>query len=189
MMSQTLTVTEVARHFAEYINRVAYRGECFVLVRGNKPIAELRPVAGGETAGGPPRVVRLTAPSLSHRGGAACRRSHRSTGGARPGGGPRPVAVLIDASILIEAERGRLALESHVAQRQDEEFFLSVITASELLHGVHRAVQPEVRTKRAAFVEGILERFPLLPVDLATARAHAQVWAELMAAGQDDWAA
>ena len=92
------------------------------------------------------------------------------------------MAVLIDANILREAERRRLALESRVAQRQDEEFFLSVITASELLHGVHRAVQPEVRTKRAAFVEGILERFPLLPVDLATARA--QVWAELMAAGR-----
>ena len=94
------------------------------------------------------------------------------------------MAVLIDASILIEVERGRLELEPHVVQRQDEEFFLSVITASELLHGVHRAVQVEVRTKRAAFVEGILERFPLLPVDLATARAHAQVWAELMAAGR-----
>ena len=47
-MAQTLTVTEVARHFAEYINRVAYRGECFVLVRGNKPIAELRPVPAGK---------------------------------------------------------------------------------------------------------------------------------------------
>ena len=94
------------------------------------------------------------------------------------------MAVLIDASILIEAERGRLDLESYVVQRQEEEFFLSVITASELLHGVHRAVQPEVRTKRAAFVEAILERFPLLPVDRATARAHAQIWAELAAAGQ-----
>ena len=40
-MVKTLSVTEVARHFAEYINRVAYRGECFVLVRGNKPMAEL----------------------------------------------------------------------------------------------------------------------------------------------------
>jgi antitoxin (DNA-binding transcriptional repressor) of toxin-antitoxin stability system len=47
-MAQTLTVTEMARHFAEYINRVAYRGECFVLVRGNKPIAELRPVPAGK---------------------------------------------------------------------------------------------------------------------------------------------
>ena len=47
-MSQTLTITEVARHFAEYINRVAYRGESFVLVRGNKPIAELRPLPTGK---------------------------------------------------------------------------------------------------------------------------------------------
>jgi predicted nucleic acid-binding protein len=84
---------------------------------------------------------------------------------------------------LIESERGRLDLERHLVQRQQEEFFLSVVTASELLHGVHRAVQPEVRTKRSAFVEAILERLPLLPVDLATARAHAQVWATLAAAG------
>jgi predicted nucleic acid-binding protein len=94
------------------------------------------------------------------------------------------VAVLIDASILIETERGRPDLEPYVAQRPEEEFFLSVITASELLHGIHRAVQPEVRAKRSAFVEAILERFPLLPVDIVTARAHAQVWAELAAAGQ-----
>jgi antitoxin (DNA-binding transcriptional repressor) of toxin-antitoxin stability system len=47
-MPQTLSVTEMARHFAEYINRVAYRGECFVLVRGNKPIAELRPLPVGK---------------------------------------------------------------------------------------------------------------------------------------------
>jgi tRNA(fMet)-specific endonuclease VapC len=93
------------------------------------------------------------------------------------------VAVLIDASIFIEAERGRLNLEPHVARRQDEESFLSVITASELLHGVHRAAQARQRAKRSAFVEGILERFPLLSVDLATARAHAHLWAELAGAG------
>jgi len=93
------------------------------------------------------------------------------------------MAVLIDASILMESERGRLDLERHLAQRQQEEFFLSVVTASELLHGVHRAIQPEVRAKRSAFVEAILERFPLLPVDLATARTHAQAWAALAAAG------
>ena len=94
------------------------------------------------------------------------------------------MAVLIDASILIEAERWRLRLEPHVARRQDDESFLSVITASELLHGVHRAVEPRQRARRSAFVEGILERFPLLQVDLATARAHAQVWAVLGAAGK-----
>ena len=93
------------------------------------------------------------------------------------------MAVLIDASILIEAERGRLRLEPHVARHPNEESFLSVITASELLHGVHRATQPDVRAKRSAFVEGILERFPLLSIDLATARAHARVWAQLRQAG------
>jgi len=93
------------------------------------------------------------------------------------------MAVLIDAGILIEAERGLLQLEPHVAARQDEESFLSVITASELLHGVHRADRPEVRARRSAFVEAILERFPVLPVDLATARAHAQLWAQLRQTG------
>lgn len=93
------------------------------------------------------------------------------------------MAVLIDSSILIEAERGRLDLEPHVALRGEEEAFLSVITASELLHGVHRATSPGVRARRSAFVEGILERFPLLSVDLACARAHAQLWAELRRAG------
>jgi tRNA(fMet)-specific endonuclease VapC len=61
---------------------------------------------------------------------------------------------------------------------------LSVITASELLHGVHRATDPIVRARRSAFVEAVLERFPLLSVDLATARAHAQLWAGLMAEGR-----
>jgi len=93
------------------------------------------------------------------------------------------VAVLIDASILLEVECGRLDLEPHVARRQDDESFLSVITASELLHGVHRAVEPQQLARRSAFVEGVLERFPILQVDLATARAHAQVWAVLGAAG------
>jgi len=46
-MSETLTVTEVVRHFAEYVNRVVYRRESFVLVRGKKPIAELRPLPIG----------------------------------------------------------------------------------------------------------------------------------------------
>ena len=70
-----------------------------------------------------------------------------------------------------------------MTRRADEESFLSVITASELLHGVRRAVRPDQRARRSAFVEGVLERFPLLEIDLATARAHAQVWADLSEAG------
>ncbi|MDP2183537.1 MAG: hypothetical protein Q8K99_13335 [Actinomycetota bacterium] len=47
-MSEALTVTEVVRHFADYVNRVAYRRESFVLLRGSKPVAELRPLPSGK---------------------------------------------------------------------------------------------------------------------------------------------
>lgn len=41
------TVTEVARHFSDYISRVVFRRERFVLLRGNRPVAELRPLHAG----------------------------------------------------------------------------------------------------------------------------------------------
>lgn len=50
-MSRKLSVTKMARNFAEYLNRVAYRGERFTLVRGGTPIAELVPVPSGRTLG------------------------------------------------------------------------------------------------------------------------------------------
>jgi tRNA(fMet)-specific endonuclease VapC len=92
------------------------------------------------------------------------------------------MGVLIDTSVLIGQERGRLDLESKLVDREDV-FFLSVVTASELLHGVHRAADPSIRTRRSALVEAVLARFPLLDIDLATARIHAQIGAELMASG------
>jgi tRNA(fMet)-specific endonuclease VapC len=94
------------------------------------------------------------------------------------------MGVLIDATVLIEHERKRLDLAHHLEERAEEEFFLSVVTASELLHGVHRATDSSVRARRSAWVEAILERFPLLPIDVPIARAHAQIWAELASRGQ-----
>ena len=93
------------------------------------------------------------------------------------------MGVLIDASILIEHERGRLDIASRVAER-DDEFFLSVVTASELLHGVHRAVEPSVRARRSAFVEAVLASFPLLEIELSIARAHARLWADMAKTGR-----
>jgi tRNA(fMet)-specific endonuclease VapC len=93
------------------------------------------------------------------------------------------VGVLIDSSVLIGYERGQINLERHVGKASTEEFFISVVTASELLHGVHRAKDDAVRARRSAFVEAVLERFPILPVDTASARVHAQLWATLAAAG------
>ncbi len=46
-----------------------------------------------------------------------------------------------------------------------------------------RLQAPSLTSHATAFVEGVLERFPLLAVDLACARAHAQLQAELSRAG------
>jgi predicted nucleic acid-binding protein len=47
--------------------------------------------------------------------------------------------------------------------------------------GVHRAKDPGVRARRTAFVEGLLSALPALPVDLETARVHAQLLSQLPA--------
>lgn len=93
------------------------------------------------------------------------------------------MAFLIDACVLIEAERGRLDLQSRVLDRAESGVFISAITASELLHGVHRAADAGQRARRAAFVEAVLDRFDVLGVDLPTARVHARLWADLAANG------
>jgi antitoxin (DNA-binding transcriptional repressor) of toxin-antitoxin stability system len=51
------TITELLRNFSDYINRVAYRGERFVVIRGGKPVAELSPVPSGGRLGELPSVL------------------------------------------------------------------------------------------------------------------------------------
>jgi antitoxin (DNA-binding transcriptional repressor) of toxin-antitoxin stability system len=63
-MYETRSVTEVARHFADYINRVVYRGERFVLMRGKKPVAELGPLPAGKRLAELPGLLD-TLPKLS----------------------------------------------------------------------------------------------------------------------------
>ena len=64
MHATVLSVTEAVRHFSDYVNRVAYRREAFVLRRGGVELAELRPVPSGRRLGDLPRIV-ASLPSLS----------------------------------------------------------------------------------------------------------------------------
>ena len=93
------------------------------------------------------------------------------------------MGALIDSSILIAAERGSLNLERHLSQSAETELAISAITATELLHGVHRATKKSQRPGREAFVERLLEFWPVLPFDLTVARLHSRLWAELAARG------
>lgn len=84
------------------------------------------------------------------------------------------MGVLLDTSLLIHYERGRRNLPA------EEDLAIAAITASELLHGVHRADAAH-RPAREAFVEGVLASVPVIPFTLPVARIHARLWAELAA--------
>lgn len=105
------------------------------------------------------------------------------------------MGTLLDTTIFIDLERHarrrrRTDVGALIAERladrlaPNEEIAIATITASELLHGIHRASH-EHRFRREAFVEAILQAIPALPFDLLAARAHARIWAELAAAGRD----
>lgn len=105
------------------------------------------------------------------------------------------MGTLLDTTVFIDLERAvrRLPPANAMAEVSgrledqlgaEEEVGIAAITASELLHGVHRAT-PEHRTRREAFVEAVLAAFPPLPFGLLAARAHARIWAELAVGGQE----
>lgn len=90
------------------------------------------------------------------------------------------MAVLIDTSVLVDVERRGHSLNEAI---REQDRAISVITASELLHGVHRASTSAARARRAAFVEHLLSAIEPLPITTAVARAHAEIWAELESKG------
>jgi predicted nucleic acid-binding protein len=88
---------------------------------------------------------------------------------------------LIDTSVLVNAERGAGGLDNVPAEGGHA---ISSITASELLHGVHRAEDGARRMRRQAFVENVLAALETLPATLEVARVHAGIWAQMEAAGR-----
>jgi tRNA(fMet)-specific endonuclease VapC len=91
------------------------------------------------------------------------------------------VGLLIDTDLLIDLERGvgAPAVEQVLG---DEERAISVITASELLHGAVRATGAR-RARRLAFVEHLLSNLQPIPITLTVARVHADVWVDLARRG------
>ena len=88
------------------------------------------------------------------------------------------MGTLIDSSVLIAAERGRLDLESALAGRAGDPVGIAAITASEMLQGTYRL--GGVRLARArAFAERWLAALPVVPFDLRAAQVHATLAADL----------
>ena len=93
------------------------------------------------------------------------------------------MGVIFDTSFLIEAERRESEISEFSKNREDEPFGISVITVAELLHGVHRADSMQRRLKRSAYVEKIIELFPIYNFETSAARIYAELWSDLSQKG------
>jgi tRNA(fMet)-specific endonuclease VapC len=85
--------------------------------------------------------------------------------------------------VLVAAERGQLDPVRLGGESDDEPVAVSAITASELLHGMHRLKSAVARARAARFIDRVLDAIPVIPFDLDMARVHAQLDAELSAKG------
>lgn len=93
------------------------------------------------------------------------------------------MGIIFDSTEIIALERNRSAIDELIAGREDEPFGISVVTVAELLHGVERADTETRRLRRQAFVEKVIELFPIVPFDVAAARIYARIWASLVRKG------
>jgi tRNA(fMet)-specific endonuclease VapC len=92
------------------------------------------------------------------------------------------VGVVVDSSVLVAADRGQLDLEAILAAHEDEPAVIAAITASELLHGVHRMTGAR-RARAERFVEALIVTLEVIPFDLDAARVHAALSADLRTRG------
>ncbi len=93
------------------------------------------------------------------------------------------MGVILDTSVLIEAERQEFEIDKFTENREEEIFGLSVITVSELLHGVYRTDSTKRRLRRSAYVEKVIELFPICVFEISIARIYAELWSDLSKKG------
>lgn len=86
------------------------------------------------------------------------------------------MGIIIDTNVLIDAEQGRIDFNK-MSLKKNTEMFISVITISELLAGVHMAKTADERVMRAAFVEHIIKNIPSLTFDEMVAKTYSELYA------------
>ena len=93
------------------------------------------------------------------------------------------MGLILDTSILIRDERGQFDMPGFLRHAGAGQPAIAAVTASELLHGVERSSDPARKAWRHQHVEQVLASILVLPFDLAEARCHSKIWAELEARG------
>lgn len=89
--------------------------------------------------------------------------------------------VLLDTTILIDAERDSRDLDAVLADEDD--VAVAAVTVAELLVGVELASQSH-RKRRQTFVDDVVTSLPVIPYDLGIAHEHAFLLATVKRAGR-----
>jgi len=92
------------------------------------------------------------------------------------------VGLVVDTNVFIAMERRGEPVDLSRWDPNDD-VFISVVTVSELLMGVHRADSETRRNRRSAFVEAVLAGISVLDFTADVARDHARLHAQLMGQG------
>ena len=90
------------------------------------------------------------------------------------------MGLIIDTNVFIDAENERFELSRINRFSHYGEVYISVVTMSELLAGIHMAKSTHERVKRSAFVENILSHIPALSITEEVARTYAELCAYMM---------
>lgn len=95
---------------------------------------------------------------------------------------PTELGVILDSSIVVEAERQRLDagrfLKQIASRIGEREAALCSITVAELAHGVHRADTAARRQTRRAFLDDLKAALPVYPITADTAELVGEISAE-----------
>jgi tRNA(fMet)-specific endonuclease VapC len=91
--------------------------------------------------------------------------------------------ILLDADVIIRAEKGAFDFPAWAASRPDDRFEIAAITVAELWHGAERAAGAH-KARRMRYLQAILSLLPIIPYTEQTAYEHARIWAQLAASGK-----
>jgi len=93
------------------------------------------------------------------------------------------MGLMVDTNVFIRFEKSGKPIDFS-SWESSQNVYISVVVASELLMGVHRANTEDRRQRRSAFVEAIISGISVLDFTVPAARIHAEIHAELAKKGQ-----
>jgi tRNA(fMet)-specific endonuclease VapC len=92
------------------------------------------------------------------------------------------MGLILDSSVAIAAERGRLPVEEMLSSVREvvgpEEIALSVVSVMELEHGIWRAKEAVQATRRKQFLEDLITNVPVYPITTELAREAGRIDAQ-----------